>query len=244
MPRAIDPKAKAKRQKIIAVVGGVILVVLVAWRVPPVIALMNKKPPAQGSTPVTAPVPVAPIPGAPVSPDVPPASSSGSGDLADSDPVPVAGPGQLVSFGRFVSKDPFAPQAGKRCADDNGASVACPASTPGSTAAKPKTPIKAPEPDVSEPDSMPTPKSPAPGTGRAQISVNGQTEGVSVNTTFPSADPVFKLVSVSVKSAKIAVDGGSYATGAGAITLRKGEAVTLVNTADGTRYLVVLVSTV
>ena len=79
--------------------------------------------------------------------------------------------------------------------------------------------------------------------GSAQISVNGQTEGVGVNGTFPSADPVFKLVSVSAKSAKIAVDGGTYATGAGSITLQKGEAVTLVNTADGTRYLVVLVST-
>jgi hypothetical protein len=238
MARAIDPKAKAKRQKIIAAVGGVILVVLVAWRVPPVIALMNKKPPAQGSTPVTAPVPAAPIPGAPVSPNVPPVSSPGSGDLADSDPAPAAGPGQLVSFGRFVSKDPFAPQAGKRCADENGASIACPASGPVST---PKTPIKAPEPDVSEPDPTPTPKSFA--RGSAQISVNGQIEGVGVNATFPTADPVFKLLSVSAKSAKIAVDGGTYATGASSITLRKGEAVTLVNTADGTRYLVVLVST-
>ncbi len=64
-----------------------------------------------------------------------------------------------------------------------------------------------------------------------------------MNATFPSGDPVFRLVSVSAKSAKVAIDGGSYASGDTAITLEKGEQVTLVNTADGTRYRVVLVST-
>jgi len=237
MARAIDPKAKAKRQKIIAAVGGVILIVLLAWRVPPVIALMNKKPPAP---PVTAPAPAVPIPGAPVSPNVPPLSSPDSGDLADSDPAPAAGPGQLVSFGRFTTKDPFAPQTGKRCADDSGAAIPCPAARP---ASPPKTPIKAPEPESTVPDPTPTPTTKFSPSGNAQISVNGQAEGVAVNATFPSADPVFKLQSVSAKSAKVAIAGGSYATGAVSITLQKGEAVTLVNTADGTRYVVVLVST-
>lgn len=235
MARAIDPKAKAKRQKIIAAVGGVILIALLAWRVPPMIALMNKKPPAPT---VAAPAPAAPAPGAPVSPNVPPASAPDSGDFADSDPAPAAGPGQLVSFGRFVSKDPFAPQTGKRCADDSGAAIACPSSGP---VTPPKTPIKLPEPELTEPAPTPTPKSSARGT--AQISVNGQAEGVAVNGTFPSADPVFKLQSVSAKSARVAIDGGTYATGAVSITLKQGEAVTLVNTADGTRYVVVLVST-
>jgi len=237
MARPIDPKAKAKRQKIIAAVGGVILIVLVAWRVPPVIALMNKKPPPP---PVVQPAPAVPVPGAPVSPNLPPLSSPDSGDLADSDPAPAAGPGQLVSFGRFVSKDPFAPQTGKRCADDSGATIACPAAAP---ATAPKTPIKAPEPELTEPDPTPPATTKSAARGNAQISVNGQAEGVAVNATFPSADPVFKLQSVSAKSAKVAIAGGAYATGAVSITLQKGEAVTLVNTADGTRYVVVLLST-
>ena len=236
MARAIDPKAKAKRQKIIAAVGGVILIGLLAWRVPPMIALMNKKPPPPA---VVAPAPVVPTPGAPVSPSIPPVGAPDSGDLADSDPAPAAGPGQLVSFGRFLSKDPFVPQAGKRCADDSGAAIPCTGPATGS-GPSPKAPIKAPEPELSQPTAPTTKHS---GRTSAKVSVDGATESVALNATFPAADPVFKLVSVSATSAKVAIDGGTYATGASSITLRKGQAVTLVNTADGTRYRVVLVST-
>lgn len=229
MARAFDPKARAKRQKMIAAVGGVVLVVLLAWRVPPMVALMNKKPPTSNTTAVAASAPVAPTPVAP-----------GAGDLADSDPVPVAGPGQLVSFGRFVSKDPFVPQAGKRCVDEAGVTISCP--PPKSAGTQPKQPITEPEPDLNRPGSSnPTPKPAA--RSSAQISVNGQRQGVSVDATFPSGDPVFKLVSVSARSARVAIDGGSYASGATTIILKKGEPVTLVNTADGTRYRVVFVST-
>jgi hypothetical protein len=230
----MDPKAKAKRQKIVAAVGGVILVILVIWRVPPVIAMMNEKPPPP-PTPA-APAPVA-TPGAPVPPSVPP-TSGGGGELIDTDPAPVAGPGQLVSFGRFVSKDPFVQQSGKRCIDSAGVTIACPP-------AKPPSPPKAPAEEPGTKPSGPTTGEPTTPAAResAQISVNGATEGVSVNATFPTSDPVFRLVSVSAKTAKVAIDGGSYASGDPTITLEKGKPVTLVNTADGTRYRVVLVST-
>ena len=66
---------------------------------------------------------------------------------------------------------------------------------------------------------------------------------MSVKGSFPSSDPVFRLVSVGAKSAKVAIDGGSYASGDPTITLVQGKPVTLVNTADGTRYRVVLVGT-
>jgi hypothetical protein len=228
----MDPKAKAKRQKIVAAVGGVILVVLVIWRVPPVIAMMNEKPPPP-PTPA-APAPVA-TPGAPVPPSVPPTSG---GELIDTDPAPVAGPGQLVSFGRFVSKDPFVQQSGKRCTDSAGVTIACPP-------AKPPPPPKAPAEQPGTKPSGPTTGEPTTPAAResAQISVNGATEGVSLNATFPTSDPVFRLVSVTAKTAKVAIDGGSYASGDPTITLEKGKPVTLVNTADGTRYRVVLVGT-
>jgi hypothetical protein len=235
MARAIDPKAKAKRQKIIAAVGGVILIGLLAWRVPPMIALMNKKPPTAASTPAAAaPAPVTPIPGAPTPP--PAGTASGSGQLVDSDRSPVAGPGQLVSFGRFVSKDPFVQQSGRRCVDSAGVTIACPAGT--ASSAKPKRPIKEPELELEVPVTKPT-KSPSAHAG-AQISVNGASDGVAVGATFPSSDPVFRLVSVSGRTAKVAIDGGSYASGEATITLTKGQPVTLVNTADGTRYRVEL----
>jgi hypothetical protein len=232
--RAFDPKAKAKRQKIVAAVGGVILVILLVWRVPPMIAMMNEKAPPPPTPAAPAPV----TPGAPVPPSVPPASGGQGGELIDTDPAPVAGPGQLVSFGRFVSKDPFVQQSEKRCTDSAGVAITCPP-------AKPPPPPKAPaEEPGSKPGSPPSgePTTPAERES-AQISVNGATEGVSVNATFPTSDPVFRLVSVASKTAKIAIDGGSYASGDATITLEKGKPVTLVNTADGTRYRVVLVGT-
>ena len=70
----------------------------------------------------------------------------------------------------------------------------------------------------------------------AQISVNGNSETVAAGASFPSTDPIFKLVSVGKGSARIAIEGGSYASGASTITLKKGRPLTLVNTADGTRY--------
>ena len=235
MARALDPKAKAKRQKIVAVVGGVILLGLLAWRVPPMIALMNKKPPTASATPAA----VAPAPAAPALPAT--GTPGDSSRLIDSDRSPVAGPGQLVSFGRFVSKDPFVQQVGKRCADSAGVAITCPAVRAGASASKQKRPIKEPELEIDVPVTKPS-KSSSARVG-ARISVNGATDGVAVGSTFPASDPVFRLVSVSGSTAKVGIDGGSYVSGAPTVTLRKGEPLTLVNTADGTRYRVVLVAT-
>jgi len=235
MARALDPKAKAKRQKIVAVVGGVILLALLVWRVPPMIALMNKKPATSSATPAA----VAPAPATPALPGT--ASPGAAGQLVDSDRSPVAGPGQLVSFGRFVSKDPFVQQVGRRCADSAGVTITCPAARIGASGSKPKRPIKGPELDVEVPVTKPSKTSSAQASAR--ISVNGAADGVSVGATFPVSDPVFRLVSVSGKTAKIAIDGGSYASGEATTTLTRGRPVTLVNTADGTKYKVVLVAT-
>jgi hypothetical protein len=237
MARAIDPKAKAKRQKIVAIVGAVILVALLAWRVPQMMSILNKKPPPGSNPTVATPSPVAPaVPGAPAAPGAAPIAAPAE-ELADTDPAPVAGPGQLVSFGRFVSKDPFVQQTGKQCANDSGQTIACPTSGGSGSRSKPRQPIKesTPEPSV-QPATPPTKVSAA----SAQISVNGATEGVSVGATFPVSDPIFKLVAATGKTAKIAIDGGSYASGDPTITLKKGQPVTLVNTADGTRYRLVL----
>jgi hypothetical protein len=221
MARAIDPKAKAKRQKIIAAVGAVILLALLVWRVPQMIALMNKKPPP---APVvsTAPVP-APVPGLPVAPGVP---SAPAGTLIDTDAAPAPEAGQLVSFGRFVSKDPFAQQVGGAKSGD------------GSAAGTPRKPVKTSEPEL---EVEPVPSTPqAPTLAAAQISVNGTSQTVAAGVAFPADDPIFKLVSVGKGSARIAIEGGSYASGAATITLKKGRPVTLVNTADGTRYRLAL----
>jgi hypothetical protein len=225
MAKTFDPKAKAKRQKIIAAVGAVILVALLVWRVPQVIALMNKKPPA-GSTTAPAATPTGTAPTTPLLPTT--AGSTGTAVLVDTDTPPKPEAGQLVSFGRFVSKDPFAQQLrppGSGSTDGTGV---------------PRKPVKTAEPelDVVTPS---LPKPVAPRATGAQISVDGKSESVAVGALFPAENPIFKLVSVGKRSVKIAIEGGTYASGAATLTLERGKPVTLLNTADGTRYRLKLV---
>jgi len=73
--------------------------------------------------------------------------------------------------------------------------------------------------------------------------VNGEREGVNVKLDFPAEAPLFRLVSLTKKTARISVAGGSLANGKATLTLRRGKPLTLVNTADGTRFRLVLVST-
>jgi hypothetical protein len=76
--------------------------------------------------------------------------------------------------------------------------------------------------------------------------VNGLSESVSTNGIFPTTSTIattnglFELVSLTAKTATVSVVGGSYASGSQTLKLTVGKAVTLVNTADGTRYTLLL----
>jgi hypothetical protein len=74
------------------------------------------------------------------------------------------------------------------------------------------------------------------------LSVNGIQEGVNVGSDFPANDPLFHLVSLTTKSGKISIAGGSLSSGKAAVTVEVGKPTTLMNTADGTRYVILLVS--
>jgi hypothetical protein len=228
MAKKFDAKAKAKRQKIILAVLAVVFVGVLAWQVPSVLKMMNKKPVASTATPA----PAAPVPGAPAVPATgTPVAATGapvaSGTLIDSDPAAQAAGGQLVTFDRFESKDPFEQQL--RLRDQQSPAA------PGRRAAK------APAPDAG---GGATPKPPPPAApSSAAISVNGTRETVSVGSAFPQSDPMFVLVSVTKTSAKVAISGGSLDSGSGAVTLAKGKKLTLENTVDGSRYTLVLVAT-
>jgi hypothetical protein len=76
----------------------------------------------------------------------------------------------------------------------------------------------------------------------ATIDFNGKPQQLKVKDTFPTADPLFVLRSVSKKQAKISVAGGSF-DGGEPVTLKRGKTVTLVNTATGVRYELKLVYT-
>lgn len=228
-----DPKAKAKRQKIILAVLGVVLVGVLVFQAPKIMSMFGGGSSTAASEPASStPSPTTPSPTPTPTPTpgvVTPAG--GTAELVDSDPVAVAADGQLVSFDRFESKDPFAQQGG----GDPPNSAPAP-SVRVDTAAKGKDP----EGDGAG-DPTPEPTKTAP--GEATLTVNGSLQDVEVGDTFPESDPIFKLVSVTQRSAKVGIVGGTYATGSQTVTLKKGgKPVTLMNTADGTTYVLRLVS--
>jgi hypothetical protein len=226
---------KERKQKRLAAVLGAVLLLVLVYEVPHTMSIMNKKAkaPVVETSVATAPTPspgatTTPTPNgtgsAPASGGSPTPSSVAPSSLVSA-VQPVPDPGQLTQFEQFASKDPFAQSVQKTVA---------PASSSGGTAA----PTPAAGKKKTRTATTPTPPEPAPTS--AVISVNGQFASVSVGTDFPAATPFFHLVSLTARSAKIAIAGGSYADGAPSLTLTVGRPVTLQNTADGKRYTLIL----
>jgi hypothetical protein len=224
----VDPlKAKEKKQKIILAVLGVAFLGVMAFQVPRVMKML-KTPTAPVSsattttTPTGTPTLAAPTLGGAQAPGATTTDSTGALVAA----APTVQDGQLASFSLFASKDPFAQQI------SDSQTSSSPSSGSGSSGGTG--------------GSLPTPgKAPAPGS--AVISVNGTLYTVATKTDFPqpsaadpTAVPLFHLVSVTAHTATISIAGGSYATGAPTVTLRENKPVTLMNTADGTRYTLIL----
>jgi hypothetical protein len=68
---------------------------------------------------------------------------------------------------------------------------------------------------------------------------NGVAEQVRAGRDFPAAAPAFRLVTFTAAEAKISVAGGAFQSGAPTIALAKGKSLTLQNTADGSKYVLV-----
>ena len=226
---------KAKKQKTVAIVLFGVLALVLVFEVPKTMKLMNsgaKAPVVEAS----ASTPAAPNPtvttssptGGP-SATLPPAATTPAQSIVASVQVQ-PDPGQLTEFAHFESKDPFLQSVQKSGATAaTGPSTSKSGTAPKTKATTPKTP-------------------PAPPPTAAVISINGELVAVTVDMDFPTSGtifsqagaPLFHLVSLTQKSAKVAIAGGSYADGAPAITLTVGKPVTLQNTADGTRYTLLL----
>jgi hypothetical protein len=241
-------KAKAAKQKKIAIGGAVVLVALLVIEVPKTMKMLNQKPApvsVVASTTTTTPTVTPSDPnslaaptlgGAAVVTTTPTATTS---DLVDAVPVSVD-PGQLQTFQRFASKDPFAVQVTAGSSSGSSSSGSPKSSGGSSTTTTPTTLTPAPS-------SPSAPSSPPAAPTSATISLNGELESVAVNGDFPTQGTIFTrvgtlfhLVSLTAKTAKIAIVGGSYADGAPAITLKMGTPLTLQNTADGTKYTLIL----
>jgi len=251
--KKFDPKAKAKRQKVILAVGGVLLLGVLAFQVPRTMKLMKSQSQSAPSAPSTATTttagstPLAPpalrgssTAGTSASIGGSSASTSADGVSDPSNPLP-PNAGQLVSFSKFKSKDPFDQQIASACVPESDGDTLPPgcaaASSTSSTsensastpATQPKVIIGAPKPVAAKPRT-------------ATISVNGASTTVSIGGSFPGGSPVFTLVSLTTSAARIGIAGGTYQNGAPTVTLKMGKTVTLMNTADGTRYVLRLLA--
>jgi hypothetical protein len=236
--KKVDLKAKAKRQKIVAGVLGVILLGVLGFEGPKTLKQLTgpKVDPlrvaAASSTTSTGTVPLAP-------PTLGGSTPSSSADLASSSVPAGTSIDQLTSFSRFASKDPFLQQVTPNGSTSNGSSGS--ALGGGSTSGGSTVPSPSPSPTT---PTVPKTKPPVP--TAAVISVNGDpAQLIQVGQDFPLApyDPIFHLTSLGQGVAKIAIAGGSYTSGAPTVTLKKGKPLTLENTADGTRYALELLWT-
>src|SRR6266487_2658961 len=100
MAKKFDPKAKAKRQKIIVVVGGVILLGVLAFQVPRTMKMLHQQgADAAATTTTPASTVTTPLASSPVGAASASAGVSGDG-LGDPDSVPAPQSGQLLAFSR------------------------------------------------------------------------------------------------------------------------------------------------
>jgi hypothetical protein len=230
-----DPlKAKQRKQKIVAGVLGALLLGALGVSVPFTLKMMKgganyDTNVVSTTTPATTTPPTLGSSAGGVT------TTTASAELANSSSATgTAGFGQLLSFDRFQSKDPFVQQV-----DPSGGTEDIPGPTSSSSdTGSSKPPSAEPAPDSGGTSTVPAPTPPqAPAPTTAVISVNGQPADVlTPGTDFPVADPMFSLVALTRNGAKIAIAGGSYQSGAATAVLKRGKKLTLVNTADGTRY--------
>ena len=247
---------RVRRQKIFIAVGSVALLAILGFELPKV---MGGKGGSEAVATTTAPVLAAGAAPAPVVP---------AGKLPNTDQVAVVrDSSQLISFGLFRSKDPFVQQlsttpAGAEAGTapaTGGGSTGTPVATPGSTPAggtssptpavvapgvvvTPTTPATDGSGSTGTTPATATPAAPVPAATEALIATNGVCERVSVKGTFPTDENIFRLVSIAKngKAVEVGIVGGSFDNGHPTATLKVGEKITLVNTADGTRYEIVL----
>jgi hypothetical protein len=160
--------------------------------------------------------------------------------LPNSDVAPSRSRSQLFSFSHFTGKDPFVQQVqnltlgqpvggGSAASGATGTITADAATQQSGTAGAPATLTSSTSRTLAT-------------TGTARISINGRVELVRVGKSFPSGNPLFRLVSISNGVVRIGIAHGSYTSGAQTVTLAAGRPLTLVDTADGIRYKIRLLA--
>ena len=250
--KRVDPlKAKEAKQKKIAIGGAVLLLALLGFQGPKTLKMLKGPQPVASPTSTapatTTPGAATPATGGTAAGEVPAAPAPELSAVADSDLSPEAEQGQLATFERFASKDPFAQQAEPvaaappRVSDPKDGTETTPADTTNDGTQN----AGSSDADAGEGEATDggfttggsTPEA-AEIAAATSISVNGVAEDVAVEGSFPKDEPTFVLVKIAKngKSVEIGIAGGEYASGGETITLALGKKLTLQNTADGSRY--------
>src|SRR5581483_6531485 len=212
--RITQAQIRDRRSKRLALVLGVVFLGVMGIQAPKLMKQLHHGAPAAATPPPTSAATGARAPGA----------TTGASGAAGTATVSV--PRQLTSFSLLPLKDPFdAPVHG---------AVGTPESSDETDADAESAAAKAPAPV----------KFTVPPPNAAQIELNGRSEVVLVGAGFPSAQPMFKLVSLAKNKkgkrigVRISVVGGSFSGGDPTLLLVKGRKVTLADVTDGSRYVV------
>jgi len=215
----VTPEARAARerkQKIFVVVGGLLLLAMLAFQLPKLLG--------GSSSPDATPATTAATPAAPGQPAV-----TGAAPVAVVGST-AAGAGKLTSFSVFAAKDPFVQQV----VTENGldAPAEGEAKSGGGSTAK----------AAGSTTNFATGKTTAAAV--TIVTVNGARQVLEPGMKFPTGDPLFVLVAEKPgsKSVVVGIVGGAYSGGAKTTTLKAGKPITLVNTTTGARYKISLVS--
>jgi hypothetical protein len=206
--------ARERKQKIFVVVGGLLLVGLMAIQLPKLLGGSSGASPSSTSTTDAS------------------ATPGGTGAPASRSLTNVG----LTSFSRFGGKDPFVQQVTFSDAPQSSGSGGI-----GKSAGSSK---KSGKKGSSKPDTQKFSVGAQPTASMTVISVNGARQALTAGARFPAADPVFVLVSEDQKkkSVVVGIAGGAYTSGSRTTKLVVGKALVLVNTTTGARYKLVLVA--
>jgi hypothetical protein len=226
----MSPEARAARerkQKIFVVVGGLLLVALLAIQLPKLLGGSSSPESAASQTTSTVPGQVT----APAGTTTPPVAGS---TTPSTHATTVAATSKLSSLSAFRPKDPFVQQVVTESPAEGAASSPAPGS-----AAKTSKDAKG---DGATAKFSTAAK--AAGASATIVTVNGARQVVEPGARFPAADPLFVLVAErpEARAIVIGIVGGAYSGGQRATTLKVGKPLTLVNTTTGARYKISLVS--
>jgi hypothetical protein len=216
--RPTPAEARERRAKIAAVVLTVVFVAVCAIQVPRVLKHFESSSSDAAATTTTTPAPPAAAPAVLVS----------------------ARTTHLSRLGRFAWKDPFRQQLQPKAT-----APAAPAKPPAAKPQpkpKPAAPVTASAPPAQTKSFTPLPAKPLQeGRPGVLLLLDGKRLGMLRGDLFPTADPVFRLVSFTKKTARVALLAGTLSDGGSTLKLQQGHELVLRNATMGDRYVLELV---